>query len=173
VFFTIGDEFEDCGKRSLDANLAGHATAFRNSAAGIQTVIIIKRAIRTSFRHAHLKYALKIASLCHEIGHVQDIEQRTNFKIDPPSLDIIEAEVYAHLFALDMLAKRGLRMSYTLLADGLRDATGTDGYLGRVATAVVERMPECTFPDWQSLISAPTPDEIKGLGPKAIRELSA
>jgi hypothetical protein len=173
VFFTIGDEFADYGKRSLDANLAGHTTAFLDREGDIHTVIIMKQSIRTSFRHGHLKYALKIASLCHEIGHVEDIEKRTNFKFDPPTLDIIEAEAYAHLYALEMLAKRGLRMSYTMLADGLREAAGKEGYLGQVATAVAERMPECTFMDWQSLFSAPTPDEAKRLGPRAMRELSA
>ena len=131
IFFTIGDEFADYGKGEMDANLAGATIAFHDPSGSIRTAILIKKNIPTSVQHADLKYALKVASLCHEIGHVDDIERNLNFKVDSLTLDIIKAESYAHLFALEMLAQRNLQKSYEMLADALKIASNGDGYLVR------------------------------------------
>lgn len=152
VFFTIDESVADYGRRNLDANLNGATIAFLDEEGKTRTVICINKVAKCSFVHEHWQYALKIAGLCHEIGHVHDLENGTNFNVATRTLNVIEAEAFAHLFALELMAKRNLQQSFNMLADALRDAVGAGGYLGQVGTAVMERMPEYKFVDWQSML---------------------
>lgn len=170
VFFNIERCFSDYGTASPDANLCGSMTAFLDADQNVRSVILIRQTVKGAGQHRELKYALKIASLLHEVGHVQDLEERINFDVPTRRFDVIEAEVFAHLFALERMAQRNLRQSFNMLADGLRDTTPKGGYGAEVARKVLERLPPYQLIDWQSVFfsQVPTPEELKKLGPKGI-----
>jgi hypothetical protein len=173
LFFNHSDEFSDYGQKSAEANLAGHTIAFHDRAKSLRTLVTIKQSVKSDLKHPDYKYVLKIASLCHEIGHVHDLENGLNFRFDETITDIIEAEVFAHLFALELMAKRNLIESYKLLYGGLVDAKDCGGYLGEVCQRVLSRLPEHSFTDWRGELSVePTLDEWRALGPTARRILS-
>ena len=169
IFFNLVDDVPDYGTESLDANLRGSMSAFLDKDGNLRSVILISQSVKATVQHRDLKYALKIAALLHEIGHVQDLEQGCNFNVPAKRLRVIEAEVVAHLFALEQMAKRYLVKSFQMLADGLRDAIPKGGYVSNVAERVLERLPSYQMVDWQTFIAAPpTPEEVKKLGPKGI-----
>ncbi|MCA9232472.1 MAG: hypothetical protein KDA57_17620 [Planctomycetales bacterium] len=151
VFYDIGADVSDYGQNSLDANLQGSAITFVSDDGETYTAIFIKKDIRCSFRLAEYKYTLKIPALLHELGHVTDIEQGKNFDVPNKRANIIEAEVFAHLFALEQLATRCLTASYRMLYEGLEDAIPKGGYLAQVAELVLQRAPEHNPIDWQRL----------------------
>ena len=172
IFFDIEEEVPDYGTGSLNANLRGSMSAFLDKDGNLRSVILIPQSVKASVQHRDLKYALKIAALLHEIGHVQDLEQGCNFDVPSKQLHVIEAEAVAHLFALEQLAKRHLLKSFQMLADGLRDAIPKGGYLSKVAERVVEQLPSYQIVDWQTFMTAPpTPEEARKLGPKGIEAL--
>lgn len=172
IFFTIEEAVPDYGAGSLDANLCGSTSAFLDSDQNVRSVILIRQTVRGSIQHRELKYALKLASLLHEIGHVQDLERGLNFDPATRRLRVIEAEVFAHLYALEQMAKRNLLQSFNMLANGLRDAIPKGGYISDVAQKVLERLPMYELKDWQPLLQQPpTPDEIKKLGPKGVEAI--
>ncbi|MEX1028158.1 MAG: hypothetical protein WD049_09165 [Candidatus Paceibacterota bacterium] len=173
VFFKIEDTFADYGSSPLDANLCGSMSAFHDSAGNVRSVILIRRSVQTSVQHHELKYAFKIISLVHEIGHVEDLERGINFDVPSRHLDVIAAEAYAHLFALERLARRNLVQSFNTLVDGLRDSVSADGYISKVAQQVLERLPEYQLTHWQEAFDIPpTNEEARQLGPKTMRILS-
>lgn len=153
ILFSIGNDVVDYGAKSLDANLSGSMSAFHDSNGNLRSVILMKQSIRTTCQHRDLKYAVKLAALNHEIGHVEDLERGINFNVSMSQVDIIEAEVFAHLYALNRLAKRSLVQSFNMLSDALRLAVSADGYLGEVATKVVNRLPVYDLTDWNSVLA--------------------
>jgi hypothetical protein len=152
VFFNIDDAESEYLKRNKEANINGSMITFRDEHDGIHCAIVICKSVSCSFEHSFYKYVVKIPALCHEIGHVHDLEHGSNFDVENEKLDVIEAEVSANLFALNLLAERNLQQSYNILANAMREAAGQTGYLGQVATKVVERMPRHEFIDWQKLV---------------------
>lgn len=169
IFFEVGDEAPDYGSHSRDANLAGSMTAFLDAKQELQSVILIRRTVKTHVQHRELKYAFKIASLLHELGHVQDLEQGINFDVPAKRMDIIEAEVFANLFALEQMAQRNLLQSFHMLESGLRDAVSKGGYLTKVAEKVLEKLPEYEMKEWQDFLDDPfTEEEAKKIGPRGV-----
>ncbi len=152
TFTANNDNIEDYGKVCDDANLNGTTTAFLDSEQRVRTVILIRKTVKNFREHKEGKYVPKIASLCHEIGHVHDIQNGINFKVMCKQVDIIEAEVFAHLFALETMAKRQLRQSFLVLENGLRKVLGAKGYLGEVARKVIDRLPEHRLVEWQAIM---------------------
>ena len=172
VFFNIEGDLSDYGAASPDANLCGSMSAFLDSDQNLRSIILICQTVKGTFQHRELKYALKLASLLHEIGHVQDLEKGLHFDVPTRRFDVIEAEVFAHLFALEQMAQRNLRQSFNTLVDGLRDTIPKGGYGGEVAQKVLERLPAYQLIDWQPVLSQqPTPEELKKLGPKGIEAI--
>jgi hypothetical protein len=172
VFFDMDRELSEYGKGSPNANLCGSMSAFLDSDQNVRSVILIRQTVKGTLQHRELKYALKLASLLHEVGHVHDLEQGLNFDVPAKRFRVIEAEVFAHLFALEQMAKRNLRQSFNMLIDGLRDAIPKGGYGSEVAKKVLDQLPEYQLIDWQSVFSQPpTPDEVKKLGPKGIEAI--
>jgi hypothetical protein len=174
IFFGFDKEVPDYGTGPLNANMCGSMTAFLDNDGTLRSVILIQQSVKGSAQHRELKYALKIASLLHEIGHVQDLEQGLNFDVPARRFRVIEAEVIAHLFALEQLAKRNLAKSFEMLANGLRDAIPKGGYISEVAERVLERLPSFQLVDWQTFMTVPpTPEEVKKLGPKGIEAMKS
>ncbi len=173
IFFGIEEDVSDYETVSPDANLCGSMSAFLDPNGNLRTVILIQQSVRASaVRHREFKYAMKIASLLHEIGHVQDLERGLNFDAPGRHLRIVEAEVFAHLFALEEMARRNLAESLNVLVRGLQNAIPQGGYLSEVAKKVFGRSPTYQLVKWQKVISARlTPDEEAMLGPKGMEAL--
>lgn len=170
VFFNIDGNYSDYGAASPDANLCGSMTAFLDSDQNVRSVILLRQTVKGTVQHRELKYALKLASLLHEIGHVQDLERGLHFDVVAKHFDVIEAEVFAHLFALKEMAQRSFRQSFNMLVDGLRDTIPKGGYGAEVAEKVLQRLPAYQLIDWHPVFFSqqPTPEELKKLGPKGI-----
>ena len=118
VELTIDERHADYGSLGGDANMRGCAKFFKDKTGRLQSVILIQKAAKRSRMGADLQYATKIAALTHEVGHVRDAEQNGVLHFDD-KIDIIEAEVVAHLYALEFMSGRHLRQSYDMLYDAL------------------------------------------------------
>ena len=176
VFFELGEDCEDYGKRhkqkSNETTLEGSATAFVTTDGELRTTILIRQSLKSNFEHRELKYAVKIASLCHEIGHVKDFERGVNFDFENRTADAIEAEVFAHLSAFEQMAHASYRMSYVTLYDSLEGAIADPGYLGKVVNKVFERLPERNLKDWQGHLSDISSETLAKLRPSARDKLA-
>jgi hypothetical protein len=148
------DKYEnDYGKAATDENLCGCASIFYDEEGSLRTGIMIRRTVKNWMEHREYKYITKIVALLHELGHVHDIENQINFKIngDKADVDIIEAEVFANLFALDRLAEQHLRICYRTLLDAFRRHSKKAGYIGEVCQKVLERHTEHDLVDWEDV----------------------
>lgn len=140
----------DYGLSRNDANLCGCTAIFHDVEGRLSTGIMIRQAVK-GLLHQELKYGTKIVALLHEIGHVHDIENGINFCIEGDAInaDIIEAEVFANLYALEKLAERQLRQSYLLTVDAIQTHAKETGYLAEVCRRVLDRLPSHNLVDWQ------------------------
>lgn len=148
--FTFDEQFAGYGSKGAEtANIRGSASFFRQADGGFRSIILIPRSPRTDIRHPDLKYVLKIVALTHELGHISDAEN--GFHIDPLGgrFDLIEAEAYANCYALDLMAHRALRQSYTMLHDALSGQVNSSGYEGEIARRVMHDHGTRDIPDWQ------------------------
>jgi hypothetical protein len=150
VQFTFDEQFAGYGSKGADtANVRGAASFFRQADGGFRSIILIPHSPRTEIQHRDLRYVLKIAALTHELGHIDDAESRLH--IDPLAgrFDLIEAEAYANCYALDLMANRALRQSYTMLHDAIADKVDDSGYEGEIARRVMHEHGTRDIPDWQ------------------------
>lgn len=152
IFWDIKEDVPDYGRKGTDKNMCGFMSALLDADRNVRSVILIRRTVKMSLQHREYKYALKIASLLHEVGHVHDLEQGLNFDFPTKSLSLIEAEVFAHLYCLDHLARRNLLQSFQMVKGGLEDAIPKGGYLSEVAQKVLERMPSYQLTDWEQVL---------------------
>lgn len=176
IFFSTDEGLPDYGTEHGKGrvNLEGAMTAFQGGDGALHSLISIRKNIKTSMRHPELKYACKIAALLHEIGHVIDLEVGKNIDVQHKTMDVIEAEVYANLYALDQMANLHFFQSFRLLRDGIRDSIKKGGYMAQVGELVFERLPEYNLTDWQPLFfgSELTGKELKLIGPLGQRILT-
>lgn len=176
IFYKIDDSLTDYGKLAGKgkATLDGGMTSFRDGEGDLRCIITIAKNPPSSVHTKELKYRLKLASLFHEIGHVIDLEAGINFNQEDVSMDVIEAEIYAHLHSFQQLASWNMQIAFDTMREGLRDAIPKGGYLAKVATLVLERLPEYGLVDWQPLFFdvEPTAEEIKMVGSQGQRILS-
>lgn len=155
------------------ARYAGVMAGLHDENKNLRTIVLIRRSVKGIYYHRELKYILKIVSLCHELGHVHDAERGINLKVGCGPVDLIEAEVFANLFALDLLAKRGLRSSFNVLANNFKSGVSQPGSFGEISKAVVAKMPVCSLPDWNTFSHGTlTEEEAELLGPKGIAILT-
>lgn len=146
----------------LTGNINGNTTAFREPGGRVRTLVMIRRAVAGVMRHRDAKYAFKLIALFHELGHVDDIEKQTNFHFNGGTADIIEAEVYAHLYALERCNRRGLFMSADTLEDALKKYPGGADYRAEVARRVLARYQRPERKGWGEYLDGEmTADEIK------------
>ena len=150
IIFETDDDVGDYGSDDPAANLSGKAAAFRDRNNELRTVIVLRRRIERNMPR-DMQYALKVAALLHEIGHVHDIENRINFDVDARRANVLEGEVFANLFCLDKLASRQLLQSYAMVANALREASVRNDFLGEVARRVLQRLPDHRLVDWQGI----------------------
>lgn len=174
IFFGIDDKYADYGTAVGKSNLCGSMIAFHDSNQEVRTLVLIRQKVEISAEHREYKYALKIIALFHELGHIHDLERRINFGVEERRLDLIEAEVYAHLYCIEHLARRNLIQSFNMLVDGLQAAIPKGGYIAEVANKVLERLPNYGLVEWQTVLSdPPTREEIERLGPEGFRAITS
>ncbi len=150
VQFLLDDCYDGYGKRGVDeANINGASAFFLNDDGGFRSIVLMPRKPRGEIKHPDTQYALKIAVLAHELGHISDAEQQLN--IDPlaPRFDVVAAEAFANCYALEALAARALRQSYIMLYDAIAAQSTTEGYVGDIARLVVSEHERRAIPDWQ------------------------
>ena len=89
------------------------------------------------------KYAFKLIALFHELGHVGDWENAINLK--DGDVAILEAEVYAHQYAMRRLLEGDYRQALSTYLSSLEELTKGDGYRKNVAARLVgsELFAEC------------------------------
>lgn len=152
VFYDIDESCEDYLQRDKSANVNGVTIIFRESSGVFRTAVFILKNVRGTFKFSDYKYVLKIPALLHELGHVDDIEKQINFNLNDGTTDIIEAEAYANLYALERMAGRDLRQCYMILFDALEKCShGNEGYKKRVGELVIARSPSRQLIDWQAI----------------------
>lgn len=155
VFFEIDEQFSCYGTSSdSDANIRGSTTFFLDGDGSLRSVVLIPRSPKCSFQHKELKYALKIASLFHELGHIQDAEHRINIDAAAGRFELVEAEAYANCYTLDRLADRCLAQAYSILYDGMQALASSSGYEGDIGRLVLDRHQRREIPNWQDYMDA-------------------
>lgn len=155
ILFSTDDAASDYGDKGTSGDIRGCTVAFHDPQHKLHTLVLIPRSVKLgNLAHPEFKYVAKIASLCHEVGHVHDIEAGVNFDVTTKRADIIEAEVFANLYALNLMAERQLVQSYTLLITGLQDAATKGGYLGVVGQRVLDQLPEHKLIVWNDYLDA-------------------
>jgi len=148
--------FYDCGDSAAatyndpdeKANLRGFTAAYRDASGGLHTVVEVVKNPAVQWAHKEYKYLFKIPILLHELGHVKDIENKVCFDVDKKTADLIEAEVYANIFALTECFRRGYYMSAEMFYDSLADYQNDNGYRGEVAKRVFQRFAKPTYKKW-------------------------
>lgn len=100
------------------------------------------------WEHKEYKYALKLPVLLHEVGHVKDMEGKVHFDRDSKTVDLIEAEVYAHCFSLNECFDRAYYMSGEMYLDSLTAYKHASGYRGEVVRRLLNRFEKPVFRQW-------------------------
>lgn len=154
VFFSVPDEFADYGQSKAQANLCGNVTFFSDSEGRGRAVILLPNRLPHTSDVREQQYALKVPGLLHEIGHVKDAEQSLNIRLETKDFDVVSAEVFAHVYALDRLASLAMRQSYLMLYEALEALTDDDGYEGEVGRRVMDEHAKVEVPDWQDFSDA-------------------
>jgi len=165
IFWRSEAEHSGYGTARDESNINGYTNAFHAGEGQVKTLVIIRKTVPKSKPQREYRYVLKLISLLHELGHVHDIERQVNFNHAAKTCDIIEAEVFAHVYSLQRMAERNYYQCFNLLTDTLRKCTTDTSYLGEVAKLTLERMPDHKLIDINSIPLEPlTPADIEALG---------
>ena len=154
VFFSIPDECADYVKSDAQANLRGSATFFKSEDGSMKSVVLVQKRLKGSDNTREFQYAMKLPALVHEIGHVIDAEQELNIRFSGEEMDVIAAEVFAHVYALDQLASRCLRQSYLSLYEALARIADAPGYIGEIGRGVLDQHERVDIPNWRDFTDA-------------------
>jgi hypothetical protein len=153
VTFDMDDQVaESYLARDSKANLRGMTVAFRDAKGEFHTVILVIKNPDCSFEHKENKYLLKLPILLHEIGHVKDHEGQINFKRDTNRVDMIEAEVYANIFALQQSFARAYYLSGEMFLDAIISYKDDKGYRGEVTRRVVDQFKKPEYREWGEFV---------------------
>lgn len=135
--------------RDPDSNINGHTTAYLDPDGKLRTIVLVRRQVKCQFEHREHKYHFKLIALCHELGHVDDLEKGINFDAPNRKANIIEAEVYAHLFALAEANRRALFSVADTLETSLGNYREAADYRGEVSRRVLDRYRRPERKTWQ------------------------
>jgi hypothetical protein len=148
----VGDEYLAQDRKS---NVNGVTVAFRNTAGALKTIVMIRKTVPNVLA-TEFKYAFKLMALFHELGHVEDWEKAINLK--DGDVAILEAEVYAHQYALRRLMEGDYRQALSTYLSALEELTKGDGYRKDVATRLAGselfvECRECVKTTWHDYLS--------------------
>lgn len=174
IFWRMPQEPSGYGKKGDESNISGNTMAFHTASGELKTLVHIRKKVPDSKPHREFRYIMKLIALLHELGHVHDMEHAINFKHALSEADIIEAEVFAHLYALEWMAKQNYCQCFLTLVDALKKHIAEHDYRGTVSKLVIERMPEYQLVDVHKVPLEPiTAEDKKVLGPDGIRAICA
>lgn len=105
------------------SNMRGSTICVRNGPK-IQQVIFLPEVIKGTNHYEkyqdQLKPLLQSCALLHELGHVEDMQKLINFSFgDKPTIQLLEAEAYAHAYTLNYLNRAGATIARNMLANAL------------------------------------------------------
>ena len=101
----------DNSERSTDRTTGGGWTsATRDSFGKIRPFIFVQKEVGDPKLGGEEEAVYKLLILLHELGHAKDIVDQTNYNHEELTLDIVEAEIYAHRFVLQHLRRMGYRL---------------------------------------------------------------
>ncbi|HEX4793457.1 MAG TPA: hypothetical protein VH370_06675 [Humisphaera sp.] len=138
------------------ALIAGVTNAFYATDGRLKIFIGLRRSVPAAI-HTEEKSVFRIVALLHEIGHMLDMEQQINFNHPNRTCNIIEAEIFAHLHALKIMAERSYHQCFELLVDALRRSASDPNcpdYLREVSRLTLDRMPKYEFVDISAVLKA-------------------
>lgn len=90
-----------------------------------------------------LSYMIRLIVLLHELGHAEDMIKEKNFNHAQTTTDLIEAEAYAHQFAVNYAKRRNYRIALNYYLDNL-DKALIDEHTSEYAKLAVKRVAELT-----------------------------
>ncbi len=125
IYFSVkGFQYpEKKGLQSL-SNMRGATICIRNGSK-INQVIFLQKELRKEINmlagyQNDWKSMLQLCALLHELGHVEDMQKTINFSFaGEPTVKLLEAEAYAHTYALNYLNRAGATIARNTLADAL------------------------------------------------------
>lgn len=111
VYFSIkGKNYCEGGVLNTNSNLRGCAINIKTDGLPEQVILIQKDFSREASLSAEIQEdwecMLKLTALAHELGHVEDMQLKTNSNFvygGNPTVDLVEAEAYAHAYCLNYL----------------------------------------------------------------------
>jgi hypothetical protein len=126
IYFSIlGDSYpEKKGAPSL-SKVKGATICFRDGQK-VNQVILLQKEIPKDINiqeeyQDDWKALLHLCALLHEFGHADDMQKSINFSFSgTPTVKLIEAEAYAHVYTLNHLNKMGATLARNLFADMLQ-----------------------------------------------------
>jgi len=156
IFVKAMDVDQEYLEISRRGTITGSTIALRDEAGNVRTLVFIRKSIGQQ-AHPQMKYAFKIVALLHEIGHVTDWEEGINLR--EGEVKMIDAEVYAHEFALERLMEGDYRASLDTYLSGLEDLRKERGCQRTIAerlvqTPLVQRCRECVKTNWSDHLDA-------------------
>jgi hypothetical protein len=163
LVFDCDDPLAEGYGKTQAANVRACVSQFLTDEGELRTLIRIQKAVK-GFPHSEPRYAVKIAALLHEIGHVEDLEKGINFDIANRTFNIIDGEVFANLFAIRECLRRYYRIPLENWLDALKKAALGCDYLGEVARRTLLAHDGTVVPNWQDLLGGATKEDYLALG---------
>lgn len=161
VFFSISDGLADYGTSERETNTRGNATFFEAEYGEQHAVILLPTRVPGSNDARDLQFALKVGALVHEIGHVVDAEQSLNIRIKERQFDVIDAEIFANVYALNYLAEQTMGQSYNMLFEAIEKVNEQEGYMREVGRGVLAVHPRAAIPNWNDFVDEATELALK------------
>lgn len=166
----VGDEYGVCAEPRPGVT-AARTQAFRDENGDLRTVIFIVRKA-SGATSAEISAGLKIPPLLHEVGHALDWHE--GMHLHEGEVRIVDAEIYAHRFALHQCLDRQYYVSLQCYVEGLAKMAESGSYEKEVYHALRDcgLIDECRAAQenawWKVLRTlTPTPEDLEMLAPLA------
>ena len=179
IFFDFeegGDYFDrrladDTGEKGV-SRISGCTVGFLDPDGNLKTAIFIPNRVKLAgFEHVEYKFSARLVALCHEIGHVDDMESNRFFNIENRTFDMIGGEVYANVYGLKLLAERGLKQGYDMLLNALSGYAelNDESSICQIGKQVVDEFQSSDAPlNWVDQLDNLTPEELRRLGENSL-----
>ncbi|SFJ38537.1 hypothetical protein [Planctomicrobium piriforme] len=129
------------GGRTFGAMLAARTDT------GFQTVILIPSLKSSRAYSKEVLYVSRIAVLLHELGHAFDFDQQINFSPLDRIYNVVESEVFAHLYAMNELNRWHSSQVWNFYLCMLSGLKGGGKDAEEILRRVEAQTPEKSFPD--------------------------
>lgn len=141
IFWESEGVADGYAEQDRNVNINGLANGFKTADGALKTLVLIRRDVPGTKPHREFKYVLKVIALLHELGHIEDMEKEVNFDHKAKRFNMIEAEVYAHLYSLRRMAEWNYYHAYQMVVTGLREYAKGTTYLRDVSRITLDRLP--------------------------------